>query len=208
MKIVVYVEGGGKGKDLETKCRAGFRAFFEKLLPPGSLHKIRIVRGGSCHDAHQKFCFALSQDDGVFPILLVDAEEAVAEQNHLKPWQHLNQRAENKLAKPNGADDDQAHLMVQVMESWFLADKEKLTEFFGPEFKTNALPGQPDVELIAKKRVLESLKGASSGTQKKGTFDKAKHGFDILAMIDPGRVRQASAHAGLLFDTLIEKINN
>jgi hypothetical protein len=87
------------------------------------------------------------------------------------------------------------------MEAWFLADKDRLREYYGQHFGTSALPRQPNVELIAKSDVRASLRQATRKT-KKGTYQNSSHGFALLSLIDPAKVRTASPHAALLFDTL------
>jgi hypothetical protein len=63
------------------------------------------------------------------------------------------------------------------------------------------LPGQANIELVAKKDVFNALRHASKKTQK-GAYHKTRHGFDLLALIDPTRVRAASNHADRLFAVL------
>lgn len=41
----VYVEGGGDRKDLKSKCREGFRKFFEKAGLTGRMPRI-VTCGG------------------------------------------------------------------------------------------------------------------------------------------------------------------
>jgi len=101
-------------------------------------------------------------------------------------------------------DDEQAHLMVQVMESWFLADQDTLSSYYGQGFLRNSLPRQKDIERIDKQRVLGALSHASRLTQK-GTYHKTKHGFELLELIDPALVRAASRHAENLFAELARK---
>jgi len=80
------------------------------------------------------------------------------------------------------------------MESWFLADKQVLTEYYGQGFLAGSLPGQPNIELVAKQDVFNALQHASRKTQK-GEYHKTRHGFDLLELINPKRVRTASPHA-------------
>jgi len=93
--------------------------------------------------------------------------------------------------------------MVQVMESWFLADRNELAQYYGQEFLLASLPGQPNVELISKQDVFSALQHASAKTQK-GQYHKTSHGFDLIERIDPNLVRAASAHANRLL-TVLEK---
>ena len=131
-------------------------------------------------------------------ILLVDSEEAVA----TDPWQHLAARQGDEWHRPTGASDDSAHLMVQVMEAWFLADRQVLADYYGQGFIAGSLPGQQNIELISKPDVFKALQHASKNTKTKGEYHKTRHGFDLLERIDPNLVRAASVHAERLFTVL------
>lgn len=96
--------------------------------------------------------------------------------------------------KPAGATDDHAHLMVQCTESWFLADIGKLAEFFGQGFQQGALPGNPNIEQISKTDVLQGLANATRNSRK-GTYHKTRHGYQLLGLVDPVNVRNASPQA-------------
>lgn len=91
--------------------------------------------------------------------------------------------------------------MVQVMESWFLADRVALSKYYGQGFLSNSLPGQPNIELIPKQRVFDALEHATRPTQKR-EYHKTRHGFDLLELIDPALVGAASVHARDLFSVL------
>ena len=84
--------------------------------------------------------------------------------------------------------------MVQVMESWFLADREALEAFYGQGYRSNALPPEQNVEQIPKQDVFKGLDQAARDTSK-GNYSKGKHGFEILEMLDPAKVRKASPYA-------------
>jgi hypothetical protein len=92
------------------------------------------------------------------------------------------------------------------MEAWFLADREALTEFYGPEFLAGSLPGQPNIEQIPKPALVPMLEHASQQSSK-GPYHKTRHGFALLALINPQRLRDASLHASRLFDVLIHETN-
>ncbi len=93
------------------------------------------------------------------------------------------------------------HLMVQCMESWFLADVSALEAFFGQGFRSAAIPRRDDIERIPKDDVLDQLKSASSGSNKRA-YRKGSHSHLILALIDPEKVIQRSPFAKRLIDTL------
>ena len=148
----------------------------------------RIVASGSRDQAYDQFKTAHVQQDEV-AMLLVDAEGPVTSADS---WQHLQSR--DNWHRPPNASNDQCHLMVQVMESWFLADRQALEDYYPQGFRPNTLPGNPNIEQIPKQDVLNGLKDASRATRK-GTYDKGKHSFDILAALEPDKVKAASPHA-------------
>jgi hypothetical protein len=198
VKVKVYVEGGGDGQALQTRCRRGFSLFFERAGLRGRMPA--IVACGSRIDAYDSFCTAVRRagpDD--FPLLLVDSEAEV----HLDPWEHLNDR--DHWQQPPDSTEEQAQLMVQCMEAWFLADREHLAKFFGHGFTERPLPANQAVEQIAKRTVFQALKMATRNSKTKGKYGKGEHSFEILAGLDPVKVRAASPHAERLLVTLAKK---
>ena len=199
MKVKVYVEGGGDGKDLRTRCRRGFSFFFEKANLAGRMPQIIACGGRS--SAFDKFRRAFeSRKAEEFIVLLVDSEDPVADGSGT--WRHLRRR--DDWERPQDATDEHAYLMVQCMESWFLADKDALATYFGRGFNRNNLPGHKDIEEVAKDDVLDGLKNATRQC-KKGEYSKGSHSFGILERIDPGKLLAASPHADCLINTLREK---
>lgn len=193
MRVLIYVEGGHQGSS-KAACRLAFRTFFEKVIPSRTF---QIIASGDRAKAYRDFCLAVEQHPDDYVVLLVDSEDAVL----AGPWQHLATRRGDHWRRPQGVTDDQAHLMVQVMESWFLADRQVLIEYYGQGFLANSLPGQANTELIPKSVVLRSLKHASRQTAKK-EYHKTRHAFHLLERIDPQHVRIASHHANRLFTVL------
>lgn len=187
MSISIFVEGGGDRKDLKAECRKAFIYFLEGAEKfQGRMPK--IIACGPRDVAYRRFKTAYEDNENC--LLLVDAEEPITEGH--TPWQHLQKR--DKWTKPRGATDEHCHLMVQVMESWFLADKEALADYYGQGFQKNVIPQSQNIETVPKKDVLDKLKQATRRTQK-GAYRKGPHSFMILAKIDPGKVIQASRYA-------------
>ena len=199
MNVKIYVEGGGDNKALKTLCRKGFRQFFERAGLQGRMP--RIIACGSRDDAYSSFMTAAANaGENDFPMLLVDSEEEVTED---QPWKHL--QARDDWRRPELAGNDQAHLMVQCMESWFLADRQCLAKYFGDGFTEKPLPGNRNIEEVAKAKVFEALEMSTRKTKTKGEYGKGKHSFEILGELDPEKVRAASKHADNLLVTLDEK---
>ena len=118
----------------------------------------RVVACGGRQNAFEKFCTALvSSIEREFIVLLVDSEDPVS--NDAEPWVLLAER--DGWVRPHGATNENAHLMVQCMEAWFLADKDGLAEYFGRNFDRNALPGRQEIEEVAKDDVLRGLRPAT-----------------------------------------------
>jgi hypothetical protein len=44
---------------------------------------------------------------------------------------------------------------------------------------------------------------ATQHTKTKGAYHKTRHGFALLALIDPAKLRQRSLHAARFFDSLL-----
>ena len=194
VSVRLYVEGGGDNKALRAKCRSGFRTFLEKAGLAGRMP--RIVACGGRDNAYDSFKTGHASKVAK-AMLLVDAEEAVTADD---PWQHLKLR--DGWDRPSGATDEQCHLMVEVMESWFLADKEALQAYFGQGFRKQALPANPKIEQIPKQDVLSGLNTAAQGTGKR-RYRKGADSFGILASLDPMKVRKGSCYAKRFLKALI-----
>ena len=109
MTVKVYVEGGGNGRELRARCRRGFSSFFEKAGLVGRMPQ--VIACGSRQSAYEKFRAGLAAaNNRGFIVLLVDGEGPVEE--GFGPWLHLRNR--DGWSKPDGATDENAHLMVQL----------------------------------------------------------------------------------------------
>lgn len=199
MNVTVYLEGGGNRRELRTKCRRGFSDFFRKAGLAGRMPK--LVACGARRMAYDGFRAAFDRSGEIFVVLLVDSEEPVTE--NAGSWDHLSRR--DNWGKPTRAADDNAHLMVQCMEAWFLADKDALVEYFGDGFNRKALPAQANVEDIPKTDIERGLKSATRQCTTKGRYNKGRHSFALLAQISPEKVTTASPHAKRLIETLVDK---
>ena len=191
VKTKIYVEGGGS-RALNRQCRRAFRTFFDKAGVASA--NIEVEARGPRGEAYNAFCS--DSDRGLRKLLLVDAEGPVTART---AWGHLQQR--DGWGRPGGASDDQCHLMVQVMESWFLADVGALEAYYGQGFRRGALPSNPNVEEVPKADVDRGLERATRDTTKEG-YRKGASSFEILSRLDPVKVRSASSYAERLVQVL------
>jgi len=90
--------------------------------------------------------------------------------------------------------------MVQVMETWFLADRETLRKYFGASLREEALRAWPSLERVPKDTVLDALSRATAACRT--PYAKGKVSFEILAKLNPNRVEQACPNAKRLLDRL------
>jgi len=205
--VKLYVEGAGDTAELKKACREGFKTFISKA---GIVKRPQVVACGSRTKAYKSFCIAVNS--GQDAMLLVDSEQAVNAQHQREtqdmwqPWAHLRINKQDRWEKPKEAKDTDCHLMVQAMESWFLADRNAIKAFFGQGFNENSLPSAP-IEEIAKDTLFNSLKQATRTCKTKATYGKSEHSFKLLAIIDPEKVTHASPWAKRFVDSLRDKMD-
>lgn len=195
MSVKLYVEGGGEGELLDTLFRQGWKKFFEEAGLAGKLPS--VVRGQGRHQTFDLFKRAVAHPrGGALPLLLVDSEEPVKEGHTV--WQHL--KAREDWPQPPGSVDDQAFLMVQVMETWFLADRGLLRKYFGRSLRENHLRQWPVLEAVPKVTVFDALANATAGCEKR--YAKGKVSYEMLAQLNPNPVEAGCPHAKALLDRL------
>ena len=192
----LYVEGGGDDRELRTRCRKAFSKFLEKADLGGRLP--RIVACGPRRQAYRQFCQAFAKGQADFVVLLVDSERPLCSGS--SAWKHLGVAPDN-WAKPSGADEDNAHLMVQCMEAWLIADPDALAAHFGNGFRKSALPSNQNVEQVSKADLLDGLAAAIGGTKER-RYHKGRHSFKLLERIDPTLVEGASPNARRFLDAM------
>jgi hypothetical protein len=201
--VRIFAEGGGDGKNSKLQFRHGLNKFFNELTTVARDKRIRwdLIACGSRNNAYSDFVNdELHQDPDAAVILLVDSEGPVSER--CTPRQHLQQRDPWDMKR---CDDNQCHLMVEMMEAWFIADLEALARFYGNDFNRKQIPANPNVEEIPKDVLEKSLRAATRQT-KKGVYHKGKHSHEILKRIDPDLVCKRAPHCKRLFNVLTRAI--
>lgn len=199
-EIRIYAEGGGPSEETKAGIRRGLGKFLEPLRRLARHRRLgwKIIACGGRGEAFDIFRRALKTHPQAFNVLLVDAEAPVT----TTPWRHLEI---HDGWKPPGVGDEQCHLMVQVMEAWFVADLDMLARFYGTGFRRNVIPKNDDVEQIDKVRLESSLQRATADS-KKGRYHKIRHGGPLLGLVRSSVVRQRARHCDRLFEILEEML--
>ena len=199
-EIAIYVEGGGDGEN-RSLFRRGVSGFFRPVRALGRPQHIgfQVVACGGRNEAYEAFVNALRGRPHRHCILLVDSEEPVADMH--APWAHLHDRRLDRWPRPHGATDEQCHLMVICMESWFLADPDSLARHFGSRFDASKLPTADHAESIGKDAINSALEKALQNTPAK-KYRKIHDGAKLLAAINPVTVRNRCKGCNRLFDEL------
>ena len=193
VRIRIFIEGGGIASD--EVFTEGWRKFFFAAGLTGRMP--RVVRGEGREQTFDKFKTALQRRRAnELLLLLVDSEGPVVAGH--SAWQHL--RNWDNWNHPPGADDDSAYLMVQVMETWFIADRDALRRFFGASLSESPFGQWPNLEEVHKDTVLNVLERATSNCRK--PYGKGKVSFELLGQINPQTVAAACPHADQLLTHL------
>ena len=192
MNVRLYVEGATRESDLDrTICREAFGQFFEAA---GIKRRPRTVPSGGRNDTYKDFVSGLkSAGPNDLVLMLVDSEDLVAPAHPV--WQHL--KAREGWDQPPSVGENQAYLMVCVMETWFLADIESLRAFFGKNFKESKVPAWPNLEAVPKARIYEAI-GAVSTDQ----YSKGNRSFKLLEKLNPAAVELRCPRAKAFLDRL------
>ncbi len=202
MGIRIYIEGGGDERATKARLHKALGQFLNPVRERARERAVRwhITVCGGRDKAFDNFKTALKTHPDAFNILLVDSEAPVTASG---PWEHLAVR--DKWKRPREVAAEHCHLMVQAMESWLIADREKLREYYGKDFHEGSLPNRPNVEEIPKSELEAALKKAAGNTKKK-TYHKTQHAPRILEKLRLSVVCEKAPYCQRLVDTLKERI--
>jgi hypothetical protein len=154
-EIRIYFEGN-------KSLRSGFHTFFSELVDAARAQrcKFELISAGAKEEAVQDFKDALSTHSGAWNILLLDSDKPNAGDLSFD------------LCRRNRIDQrhaDSVFWMVQIMESWFLADKDAVARYYGKEFRSQTLPQNPRVEEVSKGDIYTGLEAATGKRQEANT---------------------------------------
>jgi len=199
VNIKIYIEGGGEGKDLDSRFREAWTKFFKAAGLSGQMP--RPIRGKGRLHTHDLFVTAFNnRSKNEIPLLLLDSESAIEDGNSI--WQHLKSR--DQIEKPAQASEEHVYLMVQVMETWLLSDPNALGSYFGSKFKSGKIPVRPDLEAVDKQRIFDTFEQATIDCGQK-RYAKGKISFELLGAVNPQKVADKCAHAKRFLDFLAVK---
>ena len=161
----------------------------------------KVVSCGGRDATRDAFLNANETSPATLNVLLVDAETAVANLN--SPRAHLKRRDGWDL---NAISEESIHLMIQVMETWIIADADAVARYYEQHFQKSALPRVRNLEGVEKVSIYNALKQATPKTQK-GEYQKIRHAAALLARIDSAIVRRRCPSCDRLFVTLAHAID-
>jgi hypothetical protein len=184
VSATVYLEGGARGpdsKELQIRCREGFRKLLEKCGYKEEKRMPRLIACGSRHNAFEDFTIGhAGKEAGDYVGLWIDSEDPLADLE--ATWEHLRRR--DNWTQPAVATNDQVLFMTTCMETLFASDRAALAEHYGTKLQVSALPPLVDLENRDRHDIQESLVHATRGCT--NAYAKGKRSFEILAELTPG----------------------
>ena len=198
--VSIYMEGGGEGLGRRAMLRDGMDIFLGRLKAAtlARLWRWNLVPCGSRGDAFKAFRRAVRGGKGGVIVLLVDSEDPVTAATFRE---HLEARDGWTI---DFAPDDSIHLMVQTMETWIVADRQTLADYFGEGFALDTLPTR-NLEAVSKDDIAAALGRAVRNTRGR-TYRKLGDGSVLLQRMDPEIVQRHCCACRRLFETLAEEI--
>lgn len=203
MKVAIYMEGGGGGKESKAALRIGMQTFLGEFDGDCKRRgwRLDVIPCGPRNEAYHLFQNARRKSEAGIVVLLVDSESQVP--IGAAPIDHLMETDQWDF---QGVDGDAVHLMVQTMETWIVADPATLRAYYGHGFQEPSLPEQAVLEEVSKEEIARALNRATRQT-KRGKYHKIWHATEILQRLDPNSVRRNCPHCDRFFTTIFRLVN-
>ena len=184
--VAIYMEGGGDSVAGKRALPQGMDALLEpiKAAARDKAWHWKLVPCGGRDKAFRAFRNAVSASEYAVVALLVDSEDAVDSRS---PARHLVQRDHWDLAF---AQEESVHMMVQVMETWILADQDALRAYYGTRLNASALPVQRNLEEVAKKETFCARWRGRLRQQARANMEKS----GMPARFSPVLIRMSSSN--------------
>jgi len=181
VSAILYLEGGARGpdsKDLQIRCREGFRKLLEKCGYRGRLP--RLMASGSREAAFDDFKTALvGSARADYVALWIDSEDPLKDIE--AAWNHL--LLCDEWPQPEGATDDQVLFMTTCMETFIVADRAALAEHYGDELQVSTLLPLVNLETRSRRDIQDTLTHATRNCG--NGYSKGKRSFEILGKLAP-----------------------
>ncbi len=194
MKIVVFVEGtaGDRGA-----LRRTFQEFFTRAgIPDGTIEIRPTGDGPRTHKAFERYCNGSNSAQSAF--LLIDSEREKAQ--NTANWRFAQENS--NLQKPTSASEESLGLMVQCMETWFLADRDSAIAYFRLPGDGRPLPRHANPESVPKLEVLSAFDSASRRVRNR-RYQKGDDALALLAMAQPTKIAAKCPHARIFFSEVM-----
>ncbi len=190
MSNYIYLEGGASGpnsdgsssKYLTIRCQQAFHNLLSRMGFKG--RKPRMVACGGRAKVYDHFCTAHSLGGAGYIAMWIDSEEPM--EDIMETWDHLKRR--DNWDRPAGAKDVQVLLMTTCMETWIVADRASLRDYYGHKLQESALPPLDGLEARGRHDIQYRLVHATRNC--KNAFSKGERSFDVLEEIDPAVLKQ------------------
>jgi hypothetical protein len=187
-ELRIYFEG-------DALLRPGFHSFLSEIVDEARNKKWKLDLIATDGTPAQDFRDALKTHKNAWNILLLDGDV---------PFNGSRvDLCRSKNLDP--AHEASVFWMVQIMESWFLADIDALRAYYGNGLQEKNLKGNPTVENRPKDDVYSGLTSATKGT-KRGEYHKTKHAPALLAAIDVSLVRAAALNCDRMFRIIMSRL--
>ena len=180
-ELRIYFEG-------DVRLRSGFRSFLNEVYEAARTKRCYVELVATNGTPVQDYCDGLKANPDAWNVLLLDSD-GPADCTH-------EELCRAKQIEPSRSDS--VFWMVQIMESWFLADANALRACFGRRLQEGSLKGNPKVEEIPKRDVEARLKSIAGGK-----YHKVTDGVNLLTEIDPAKVRTAAPNCERMFVTIL-----
>lgn len=174
----IFLEGGGESKELQIRCREGFRKLLDKSGYAKRMPRT-TARGG--RDGAFKD-FRIAHEDGAaseFVAMMIDSEDPVSDIE--ETWEHL--RKHDNWQRPTNAGNDQVLFMTTCMETWILCDRDTLSDHYGAKLQKSALPSLTNIESRSRHLIQEDLFHSTRNCS--NAYEKGKRSYEIVGKINP-----------------------
>lgn len=227
-KIEIYVEGGGDTAQQKAELRNGLDQLLntQKQAARDKRFRWKLVPSGGRDAAYKAFINAVDYADAETQcVLLVDSEDEVSPELPVVAGETKEQASQRKLADAMtrrihlqnrdhwdlaAISPECVHLIVRCMETWIVADPDRMADIYGKDFHRQRLPDLPNLENEPKAVLYTKLAKATEDT-KKGEYSeennsKIKHASKLLEKIRADRVAARCPRFATFTRWLSEKI--